>query len=254
MKKIIVTFFIIGISLHLFAQAQIEFTQNIHDFGAVEEGDLATYVFKFKNIGSDTLQLQSVKPSCGCTSPYWVKDPVLPGESGEIKVQYNSKMRPGQFNKSINIVSNAAEPTYLLKIKGVVVTARDTTVIKDSIEKSASIKLMTKEFILGEIEKQRKETVNVLIENKGKSPLKITKVRAGCGCLYSVNKDFTVAVGESKELPLIFNSNETGTINAIGVIETNDPTSPYITIQVNAIVKESLRQDNLMQTNPGTGF
>ena len=254
MKKLILVFFIIGFSIDLFAQAEIKFIESMYDFGAVEEGQLATYVFKFKNIGNDTLQLKSVKPSCGCTSPYWVKDPVLPGKTGEIKVQYNSKKRPGQFNKSINIVSNAANPTYQLKIKGVVLNGPDKTLTKDSIAKSASMSINTNEFVLGEIEKHQKETIKLMIENKGKSPLKIAKVSAGCGCMYSSVKDFTVAPGASKEYSITFKSNEIGTINATAVIETNDPISPYFSIKVKAIVMESLRQDNLMQTNPGNGF
>jgi hypothetical protein len=254
MKKIISAFFIIGFSISLFAQAEIKFSENTHDFGAVEEGELATYIFKFKNTGNDTLQLKSVKPSCGCTSPYWAKDPVLPGETGEIKVQYNSKKRPGPFNKSINIVSNATEPSHRLKIKGVVLNGPDTTITKDSISKSAAIQLTNTVYILGEIEKNQREIIKVMIVNNGTSTLKITKVRAGCGCMYTKEADFSVAPGQSKELPIIFSSNDTGLIDAAGIIETNDPVRPYVSINIKATVKESLRQENLMQTNPGSGF
>jgi len=254
MKNVFTVFFFLVISLVVFAQAKIEFTENTYDFGAVVEGDLATYTFKFKNIGDDTLLLQSVKPSCGCTSPYWAKDPVLPGMTGEIKVQYNSKNRPGQFNKSINIVSNTIQPNTKLKIKGVVLPPINSAISKDSIAKSASIYVTTTEYLLGELERKQQETFDVLIENKGTSVLKIHKVSAGCGCVYSNMKEFEVAPGQSKTLQLKLSAGEIGNLNATAILQTNDPITPYFTLIVKAVVKASLRQDNMMQTTPGSGF
>jgi hypothetical protein len=254
MKKLTAALLFIGLSLHLSAQAKIKFIENSHDFGSVQEGELAIYVFQFKNTGNDTLQLQSVRPSCGCTSPYWAKDPVLPGQTGEIKVQYNSKGRPGPFNKSINIVSNAAEPNYQLKIRGVVVKPINSNITKDSIALSAEININKKSYVLGEIEQKQKESFTTTVENTGKSDLKINKVRAGCGCIYLEANELMIPAGTSKKITISINPNELGKINEIAIFETNDPVSPYYSITVQATVKKSLRQDNLLQTNPGSGF
>ena len=69
------------------------------------------------------LILNDVKASCGCTTPEWTKEPVLPGKSGSIRVTFNPKNRPGSFSKTIQVNSNADLPVVTLVIKGVVIPA-----------------------------------------------------------------------------------------------------------------------------------
>lgn len=92
------------------------FEHEVHDFGTLAEGPSAEYEFKFKNTGKEPINLQSVNASCGCTTPSWSKEPVLPGKTGTIKAAYNTDKRPGGFTKSITVVSNAG--TKVLTIKG----------------------------------------------------------------------------------------------------------------------------------------
>jgi hypothetical protein len=104
-----------------FAMAQgpkITFEKTTHDFGNLEEGPQASYDFVFKNEGTEPLVLENVKASCGCTVPAWPKEPILPGQTGTIKVNYNTAKRPGQFNKSVTIISNATESNKVIYIKG----------------------------------------------------------------------------------------------------------------------------------------
>ena len=254
MKRLFTVFLLLGLSIHLTAQAKIEFIQTTHDFGLIEEGDNATYLFIFKNIGTDTLQIESVRPSCGCTSPYWAKDPVLPGETGEIKVQYNSKGRIGAFYKSINIVSNSIEPNKQLKIGGLVVPPLNDNISQDSISKSPVIEILSTKYVLGEIEERKKESFKILVKNTGKAPLVIKKVQAGSGWFYSPETPTTIAIGELKEITINITPNQEGKMEAIVLIQSNDPVSPYTAINVEAVIKKSLRQENLLQTNPGSGF
>ena len=108
------------------AMPKIQFEKKTHDFGEFEEGIQATTSFKFKNTGNAPLVLNSVTPSCGCTSPQWTKEPVAPGEEGEIKVVYNSKNRVGQFTKTITVKHNGEGGTVYLTIRGVVKKAEST--------------------------------------------------------------------------------------------------------------------------------
>jgi len=96
----------------------IVFEETNHDFGTVTEGELATHEFNFTNKGKEPLILTNVKASCGCTTPQWPREPILPGQKGVIKAIYNSKGRPGAFTKSITITSNAKTPTKVVYIKG----------------------------------------------------------------------------------------------------------------------------------------
>lgn len=94
----------------------LAFTNETHDFGTVPEGPAAEHEFKFKNTGREPLILQTVNASCGCTTPSWSKEPVLPGKTGTIKASFATEKRPGGFTKSITVVSNAG--TKVLTIKG----------------------------------------------------------------------------------------------------------------------------------------
>ena len=107
----------------LFAQQPvITFEKTDHDFGKINEADgRVTTIFTFKNEGMAPLVLSNVRASCGCTTPTWTKTPIEPGQTGDITVTYNPNGRPGRFQKTITITSNASEPTKKLTIRGEVI-------------------------------------------------------------------------------------------------------------------------------------
>jgi hypothetical protein len=105
----------------------LEFKTESHDFGTVPEGPAAEYEFVFKNTGKEPILLQQVHASCGCTTPTWSKDPVLPGKTGIVKASFATQGRGGSpFNKSITVTSNAG--TKVLTIKGNVEKAPENSV------------------------------------------------------------------------------------------------------------------------------
>jgi hypothetical protein len=100
-------------------KAKIIFDEQVHDFGSFKESDGSqTTKFTFTNDGDVPLVLSNVRASCGCTTPKWTREPVAPGTKGEIQVSYNPKNRPGSFNKSITVNSNAVVSTVVLRITG----------------------------------------------------------------------------------------------------------------------------------------
>ncbi len=138
MKKLflLVILFISATTLTINAQKQsakttegpkIAFEDESHNFGAIKEGIVAEFTFKFKNTGDQPLILKDVRPSCGCTTPEWSKEPVQPGKTGLIVVKFNSAGRPGKFNKSITITSNIPEDTKILFISGTVTPSTDNS-------------------------------------------------------------------------------------------------------------------------------
>ncbi len=96
----------------------IEFDREEYDFGTITEGDVVDGEFIVFNKGKTDLILTAVKPSCGCTTPDWTKEPIKPGESGIIKFSFNSRGRKGKQNKSITVKSNAEKVTEIIRIKG----------------------------------------------------------------------------------------------------------------------------------------
>ena len=96
------------------------FDKLVHDYGTIEKGDDGDCTFTFTNKGQKPLVLSNVRASCGCTVPQWPREPIAPGEQGEIKVKYNTKT-VGSFNKSITVNSNAANSVVRLSVTGQVV-------------------------------------------------------------------------------------------------------------------------------------
>lgn len=123
MKRILSVFSFALCAIAMMAQDPvITFTTSEHDFGKINEADgRVTTVFEFKNEGMTPLVLSNVRASCGCTTPKWTREPIEPGQSGQITVTYNPNGRPGRFQKTITVTSNATEPTKKLFIKGEVI-------------------------------------------------------------------------------------------------------------------------------------
>lgn len=113
-----ILFILAGFTINAQEGAIIQFDEEKHNFGEVDEGPQITHEFVFTNTGTEPLILSKVKASCGCTTPSWPKDPILPGEEGVIVVTYNTAKRVGGFNKSVTITSNASEPTKVIYISG----------------------------------------------------------------------------------------------------------------------------------------
>lgn len=102
--------------------AKILFEKLEHNYGTIQKGSEGNCEFTFVNNGNEPLILSNVRASCGCTTPNWTKEPIMPGKTGTIKVHYNTN-NIGGFSKTITVTSNAVDlPRVVLKIKGNVVT------------------------------------------------------------------------------------------------------------------------------------
>ena len=99
----------------------ITFENIVHDYGTIKKGGNGNCVFTFKNTGNEPLVLSNVTTSCGCTIAGWSKEPILPGKTGEIKVNYTKTNIVGTISKQITVSSNAKNGTIVLSIKGSVV-------------------------------------------------------------------------------------------------------------------------------------
>lgn len=99
--------------------AGIVFDTLTYDFGLLKKGNDATCSFSFVNRNETPVIITNVKSSCGCTIQEWPGEPVISGESGTIKVKYNTKIT-GTFQKTIYVHTNRNSQPIVLTIKGVV--------------------------------------------------------------------------------------------------------------------------------------
>lgn len=132
MKNLVVILFVGLMSLGAFAQekvAKIEFKTDTIDYGTIEKGADGVRVFEFTNTGSAPLIISDVKSTCGCTVPKKPEGPIMPGQTGEISIKYDTN-RVNPIRKTITVTSNADTPTVALKIKGEVIDSSKTSVLE----------------------------------------------------------------------------------------------------------------------------
>lgn len=106
---------------------QIVFEHEEFDFGKINQGEMVSHNFIFTNKGEADLVISNAKASCGCTVPYWPKDPIAPGTSDTIKVQFDSKGKSGQTQKSITLTCNTIPNTKAIYLKGEILVPSATT-------------------------------------------------------------------------------------------------------------------------------
>lgn len=89
----------------------VQLIDTTYNFGTITEGESVTYNFRFKNTGNKPLVINSASASCGCTVPEKPEKPVMPGETGFLKVVFNSRGKMGHQEKAI-IVSSNVKPFF----------------------------------------------------------------------------------------------------------------------------------------------
>lgn len=99
---------------------QMVFEAETVDYGTIEQGADPYRVFKFTNTGTEPLIITNAKGSCRCTVPTFPKEPIGPGEAGEIKVRYDTN-HLGKFTRRVTLTTNAGSEKQMLTIKGEVV-------------------------------------------------------------------------------------------------------------------------------------
>lgn len=362
MKKLIISVLIVtGLFTSLYGQGQtkkpsMSFNETVHDFGKIKEADgTVSTTFSFTNTGSQPVIIGRVNASCGCTTPTWTKKPIVPGGKGMIKAAFDPRNRPGNFNKSITVYSNALESPIILRIKGQVepkpkaiediyrhqmgplrlktnhaaftrvyntqtkketvdvvntsgspITLSFTRVPKHVTIKAEPEKLAANEkgklvltydaskkndwgysrdrlfidindqynaahrlyvsaniqedfsgmsdaekaraakasfdnktFNFGTLKQGEKVSHNFVLENKGKSDLKIRKIAASCGCTATSPDKRTIAPGEKATIKATFDSRgKSGRQNKAITVITNDPDNSKIILWIKGTVNK----------------
>jgi hypothetical protein len=103
--------------------AVIKFKTEIVDYGTITQNSNGIRLFTFTNTGDAPLLITNVKTSCGCTVPSYSKSAILPGETGELNIKYDTK-RLGAFTKTVTVTSNSEGGNKILKIKGHISAAK----------------------------------------------------------------------------------------------------------------------------------
>lgn len=102
----------------------MQFIDLVVDYGTIEQDSDPLRIAKFTNTGTEPLVIKSARGSCGCTVPTYPKEPIMPGESAEIEIRYDTK-RLGKINKTVTITTNETGQPHVLKVIGQIEKAPD---------------------------------------------------------------------------------------------------------------------------------
>ena len=100
--------------------AKMTFDEITYEFGEVLEGEIVEHTFKFKNTGKVPLLITEAHSTCGCTVPRWPKEPIEPGQDGEIKVTFNTLNKTASQEKPVIITANTYPSITQVFLKGYV--------------------------------------------------------------------------------------------------------------------------------------
>lgn len=212
MKKI---FLFIGLITGMFSltlngqskTAAIAFNETAFNFGDFQESvGLQTHRFEFTNTGGEPLIIQNVTASCGCTTPEWTKQPVMPGQKGYISAAYNPAGRPGSFEKYLTVQSNAEPATVKLTISGNVAPKPPT--IEDEYKfPFGGIRMNMNHLSFGTVYKKQVQVKEVAMINTSAQPQTVTLQNVPAHLSVKITPA-TLAPNQKGLIQITYNSNK----------------------------------------------
>lgn len=173
MKRSFLTAVLVYVVLSAMAQPKLQVSSTEHNFGKFrEEAGRQTYDFTVRNEGDMPLVIQNIVASCGCTTPEWTKSPIPPGSTGKITAIYDPANRPGAFNKTLSVYSNAKPQVVVLSIKGEVVP-REKTVEELFTFPVGQVRFESNHLAFTNVKKNEKKIRVMQVINTSDAPAKI---------------------------------------------------------------------------------
>ena len=149
----------------------LKFVEQNHDFGLIKEVDgPAEYQFDFTNTTQVPVKITNVRASCGCTTPAWTREPVMPGEKGFIKAVYNPRNRPGPFHKTLTVSTDSKQSTIVLRIQGKV-EPKPRTVEDDFPTEMGALRVKYRAFNMGKVYDNKPAVKEFEIYNQSDKPI-----------------------------------------------------------------------------------
>lgn len=153
------------------------FREKVFDFGELREVQgPAGHEFVFTNGSGRPVKILNVTASCGCTTPGWTKEPVLPGKTGFVKALFDPKGRPGFFNKTLTVTTDLDANPIVLSIKGTVVN--EGTEELDLTARMGRLRLKSRAFSMGTVYLNKEPAQKQFtVRNDGEVPIKFLSVQ-----------------------------------------------------------------------------
>ncbi|TWU60031.1 hypothetical protein Poly51_03050 [Rubripirellula tenax] len=208
--------------------SDIAFPVKTHDFGTVAVGAKTEFPFSVVNTMSSGIHIQSVRASCGCTTPIVVDQYVAPGATGTILARFNTSTFKGKKGATLTVVID--QPFYSevrLRVDGYI--RSDMVFYPGSID-------------FGKIAQGEATSKSTKVLYAGRSDWQIVDIRSNKPWLMPVIKE-TVREGGRVNYELSVDLREdapTGSFLDELVVVTNDRSMPNVPLKVSGQVDSAL--------------
>jgi len=191
--RILFTLLLFLISPVAFSQVDslIAFDTYTHDFGIIKEVDSKVqYKFFFTNKSKTPLVIRKIEASCGCTTGNWTKSPVLPGKRGFVCVTFDPTNRPGNFSKTITVISNCKQLPCMLRVRGRVIPRLKTVLDSYPYEFSTGIRFEYDCLAFRKIKQNSSKCIRFNFYNNTSSKINVSfNILPPCLKLIEVSRD-----------------------------------------------------------------
>lgn len=209
-----------------FAQPKLEVVGGTKiEFGDIERGAIAERKVTLKNTGNQTLVINKVQASCGCTGTLVSKEEIPPGKTGEVKITFNSSTFSGPVHKTVTVISNSP--------------GNDREVIEFSAKVTQEVSVTPAQIWFRDAELGKTTTISLTVKNDGKEPLGITGFRSTIeGVILSLPAK-QIQPGTSMEIEGIFKPTTIKQVISDNLIlKTTSKKQPEVTVPLFGSVKE----------------
>ena len=244
MKKQLTLFMVLGICS--MAQAQmlnvVKFKKLLHDFGSIkEESERVSTVFSFQNISKTPIYITKVETSCGCTTPEYSKDTIMPGDTGYVRAIYETRGRGGDFHKNLFVYFNQKDLFQSLMISGHVIPEANLAQKPSHFSTTYSnLAFTTTMAEFPNLKNTQKQSFKMKAYNYMGYPIRIYEVQAPEFLSIDV-QDSLIDVNDSLTITVTIDGSMVGSFGEIrrrfGIL-TDDPTGTTKILHVYANVKE----------------
>ena len=104
----VIAFLLLALATPVFGQLKWENPEQTFTVKPLDKVIVAK--FRFTNVGTTSLKITDLRPSCGCTTAFLEKKEYAPGESGEIEAKFKFDGRVGHHEKWIVVTTDWVPP------------------------------------------------------------------------------------------------------------------------------------------------
>ncbi|MGB1119831.1 MAG: DUF1573 domain-containing protein [Chitinophagales bacterium] len=139
MKKLAILLLSAGIlsscgSKTTFDIVEDEFGGANKELGSHDVGDSLSIIYTVNNTGENNLLIQRVEPDCSCTVGTFTEDPIEPGQSGEIMLNYNVVLPNDSFQKTAEVFANVEGGMFEISFKGYGISSDEDNTMGMTVE------------------------------------------------------------------------------------------------------------------------